>query len=171
MKVASHALACLALAGAATCAADEAARTAVKVTVPDEVGAEATARAAGDATAAAPVLMLEGVEVVPGEALTIRVLGPPPAGSDEGGELLGTAATVGSSGADPEEPLERMTLAVPLNEHGSRLVAAGGEVTLTLEVEGAPGRPPLALARAYFDTGGETGSTAADSDPVSDDQP
>lgn len=161
MNGAALALACLAVAAATTCAAgggeSNGGKKTVRVEVPAEVEAAAAARRAGDAAAATPVLMLEGLEVVPGEALTVRVLGPAPEGSEdeEGGEVLAVAATVGSSGADPSAPPERMTLALPFNDRGAHLVAAGGEVVLTLEVEGVPGRPELTFERAYFDEPGD----------------
>lgn len=88
-----------------------------------------------------------------GEGLTIEVVGPPEPGSSGPGPVLAVAAMVGLPQKEPVAPLQRMTLAVPLNEKASRLLAGKNEVRLTLQVEDSPGRPPLKFERAYFDTG------------------
>lgn len=154
MKGAGLTLVCLGFAAAANCAADGRSPRTVRLAVPPSVAGQAEAVAAGDSAPAAPVLMIEGLEVVPGEALTVRVLAPAEAGSDEEPRLLGTAATVGSIGADPEAPPERVTFAIPLDEAASRLLAGEDEVTLTLEgaVETGDRSGPreLTFERAYF---------------------
>lgn len=134
---------------ALACAADGTARTTIRLSVPPQVAAEAAARTSGDTEAPPPVLMLEGLEVGAGEGLTIRVLAPATAGS----KVLAEAGTVGEPQERPRQPLQRMTLAVPLDREASRLLADKREITLTLEVAYSPGRPPLQFERAYFDTG------------------
>ena len=133
------------------CAASGSAQTTLELTVPEVVAERAAARAAGDARAPTPVLMLEGVELAADEGLTIRVLGPRPDG-DEPPPVLAVIGAVGTS-APSQEPPQPVTLAVPLNDRASRLLAGRREITLTLEVEGDPERPPLRVERAYFDTG------------------
>lgn len=148
----------------------------VHLPVPARVAAQAASRAAGDATAAAPILMLEDLELGAGEGIEILVRAapePPTAatGHAEGEErqeraerpdrhppVLGAAGTVGKRQATHlAEPVERVTLAIALNDQASRLLAGKRSVTLTLEVEGNPGRPPLRFKRAYFEPG-ESGS-------------
>ena len=133
------------------------AETTVRLQVPKQVTAEAASRAAGNAASPAPILMLEGLELGAGEGIEILVLGPaePRAGSSRR-PLLGTAGMVGSPQARPAVPVERVTLAIALNDKASRLLARKHAVTLTLQVEGSPGRPPLRFKRAYFDTGGSS---------------
>ena len=135
------------------CAARPEAETTIRLAVPEQVAAEAASRAAGDAAAPPPILMLEDLEVGDGEGLTILVLGPAGPGSSKPRPILGVAATVGTPQKVPKAPLRRLTLAVPLNDKASRLLAGKNEVSLTLPVEDSPGRPPLKLKRAYFETG------------------
>lgn len=142
----------MAAAGVLMCAAQPDTRTTIRLTVPREVSAQAESRAAGNAISPPPILMLEDLEVGDGEGLTLLVLGPEP-GSEKPRPVLGQAATVGLPQKVPKEPLQKMTLAVPLNETASRLLAGKSEVSLTLEVEGSPGRSPLKFKRAYFDPG------------------
>ena len=130
-------------------AAAEAAETMMRLTVPKSVAAHAARRAAGDATATLPILMLEGVEMVPDEGLEITVLGPP--GETGGpGKILAVTGTVGSHRPTPRPPLQKVTLPVPLNDEAARLLSGRAEVTLTLRVAGRPGRPPLKFDRAFF---------------------
>ncbi|HEV8582510.1 MAG TPA: hypothetical protein VGX68_25880 [Thermoanaerobaculia bacterium] len=135
------------------CAARPDAETTIRLAVPKQVAAEAAARASGNAAAPPPVLMLENLEVGAGEGLTIQVLGPAEPGSSKPRPVLGVAATVGSPQRVPKAPLRRLTLAVPLNDKASRLLAGKSEVSLTLQVEESPGRPPLKFKRAYFEAG------------------
>ena len=135
------------------CAAEHGAETTVRLTVPKKVAAQAAARAAGDASSPPPVLMLEDVEVGAGEGLTLRVLGPAERGSPGSRPVLAMSGTVGSNQKAPPGPVQHMTLAVPLDEKASRLLKGKSEITLTLQVEGRPGRPALKFKRAYFDTG------------------
>lgn len=152
MKRVGRVLVWPAVAGALMCAANEGAQTTVRLTVPQQVATEAAARAAGDAASPPPILMLEGLEAGQGEGLTIQVLGPPEPGSSQP-SVLAVTGLVGPRQKEPAEPLQRMTLPVPLNEKASQLLAGKREVTLTLQVEDSPGRPPLKFERAYFDTG------------------
>jgi len=142
-----------AVAGALMCATNESAQTTVRLIVPQQVSAQAASRVAGEAASPSPILMLKGLEVGQGEGLTIEVVGPPEPGSSGPGPVLAVAAMVGLPQKEPVAPLQRMTLAVPLNEKASRLLAGKNEVRLTLQVEDSPGRPPLKFERAYFDTG------------------
>ncbi len=134
-------------------ASEPAARIKIPLTVPKRVAAEAASRAAGNAAAPSPVLMLEDVEVGAGEGLSILVLGPPEPGTSRPGPMLGVASTVGRPQKVPAAPLRHMTLAVPLNDQGSRLLAGKSQVNLVLELDNSPGRTPLKFKRAYFDTG------------------
>ena len=139
-------------------AAAPGAQVTIRLEVPKQVAAQAASRAAGNAAAPAPILMLEDLELGAGEGIEILVLGPAEpadrAGSPRPRPLLGTAGMVGERQARPAAPFERMTLAVALNDEASRLLAGRRSVTLTLQVDGSPGRPPLKFKRAYFDTGG-----------------
>lgn len=142
----------VAAASVLMCAAQPDTRTTIRLTVPPEVSAQAESRAAGDASSPPPILVLEDLEVGDEEGLTLLVLGPEP-GSEKPRPVLGQASTVGLPQETPKAPLRKMTLAVPLNETASRFLAGKGKVSLTLEVEGSPGRPPLKFKRAYFDPG------------------
>lgn len=143
----------MAAASVLMCAARPETRTTLRLTVPREVSAQAASRAAGDASAPPPILMLEDLEVGDGEGLTILVLGPSEPGSGKPRPVLGQAATVGLPQKVPKMPLQKMTLAVPLNDTALRLVVGKKKVELILEVEDSPGRSPLKFKRAYFDPG------------------
>jgi hypothetical protein len=95
------------------------------------------------------VLILEGVQLGEGEGVTIRVRGPSEPGAS--GPIVAVTSMVGRAQRSPRPPLQKVTLAVPLNERGTKLLAGRREVTLTLEVTNSPGRPPLAVARAFFE--------------------
>lgn len=129
--------------------------TTVTLQVPERVAAQAAARSAGEASAPAPILVLENVELPAGEALSIVVHGPPEPGSTRTGPELGRASMVGSHEKDPSAPPQRMTLVVPLGDEALRLLAGKREVTLTLKVEDGRGRSVPAFERAYFDRGEE----------------
>ena len=116
----------------------------VEVTVPPSVSAQAAARLSGDASAPAPVLVLDGVELGQGEGIAIRVLGAPE------GPVLGSAATVGQRQSRPAGPMVRQTLIVPLNDRSLELIAGKSSIVLFLRVESAPERPPLEIDRIYF---------------------
>jgi hypothetical protein len=139
-----------ALAAVLAPAAVGAGETTVRVMVPDEVAGRAARRAAGDATASVPILILEGVEIGDAEGLTIRILGPPEPGSPTPGPVLAVASMVGRAQATPRSPLQKVTLAVPLNDRASKVLAGRSEVTLTLKVTNSPGRPPVKVDRAFF---------------------
>lgn len=137
------------VAGILASAAAEAAEMTLRLTVPKSVAAHAARRAAGDASAPPPILILEGVEVAPDEGLEITVLGPP--GETSGsGKILAVTGMVGSLQGTPRPPLQKVTLPVPLNDEAARLLAGRREVTLTLRVSDRPGRPPLKFDRAFF---------------------
>jgi hypothetical protein len=153
MRRAAEALLWATVASVLMCAAQPSAETTVRLKVPKQVAAQQTARAAGNASAPSPVLMLEDVEVGADEGLTIQILGPAKPGSSEPRPVLGVAATVGQPQKVLKGPVRRMTLAVPLNDKASRLLAGKSEVTLVLQVEDSAGRPPLKFKRAYFDGG------------------
>lgn len=155
MRSLRRALLLLAVIGACMCAADDDAIVTVSVTVPKPVAAQAGARLAGDTHAPTPILMLQDLEVGAGEGLTVHVLGPREPGSGKPGTLLAVASLVGSRQRSLAEPRKRMTMAVPLNDEGTRLVKGHSEVVLTLQVLGSPGRPALKFTRAYFDEGAE----------------
>lgn len=153
MRYAGPVLLGMAAASVLMCAAQTENRTTLQLAVPREVSAQAASRAAGDASSPPPILVLEDVEVGHDEGLTILVLGPAEPGSSEPRPILGQAATVGLPQKALKTPLQKMTLAVPLNEKALRLVAGKSKVSLTLEVGDSPGRPPLKFKRAYFDPG------------------
>ena len=121
--------------------------TSVRLTVPSRVAAEAARRAAGDGSAAPPILVLEGVEVASDEGLEITVLGPPREGGGPG-PILGSTAMVGS----PQGPrvTRKFTLPIPLNDEGAKLVAGRSEVALTLRTAGRREPTPLKFDRASF---------------------
>ncbi len=123
--------------------------TTITVTVPKDIAGRAARRLAGDATASIPILMLEGLEVGFKEGLTIRVLGP---ASREGEPrpVLAVTSIVGKSQTEPLEPLQKMTLTVPLNERALSHLAGRQSVTLILQIANSPGRPPVKVERAYF---------------------
>jgi hypothetical protein len=126
--------------------------TKLHLTVPKQVSSDAAARAAGDAHASPPILMLEGVEISYNEGLTIKVLGPPEPGSDEPTVLAVTGMVGGQK--NPNAPPQKFTLAVPLNDKASQLLEKRNEIDLTLQVEDNENRAPLKLDRAYFATKG-----------------
>src|SRR5262249_13578532 len=103
-----------------------------------------------DATAAAPILILDGVEVGQGEGVTISVLSAPPDQSTPP-LVLAVTGVVGRSQSVPVEPLSKMKLVVPLNERAAGVLAGKSSVTLTLRLKNA-NRPPLRVERAYFST-------------------
>ncbi|HEX4966038.1 MAG TPA: hypothetical protein VF173_34830 [Thermoanaerobaculia bacterium] len=153
MKRALHLPVWAAVAAVVMCAADHTgAETTVRLTVPKQVAAHAASRAAGEALSPPPILMLEGLEVGSGEGLTIQVLGPAGPGASKPRPVLAVSGLVGSQRQVAGAPNRVMTLAIPLNDVASRLIAGKSEITLTLQVEGKPGRPPLKFKRAFFDT-------------------
>lgn len=124
-----------------TCAAAESGmETTIRLKIPTQTSADAASRGRGHATAAAPILILEDVELGDAESVRIDVLGPADAKSRKR-PFLGSAAMVG---VGPP----RQTLVIPLNDAGSRLVAGRKEVTLMLRLTN--GRR-LKYKRAYFD--------------------
>jgi hypothetical protein len=133
------------------CAAEPKSEMTLRLQVPANVASRANARASGDASAPTPVLMLEDVELIVGERVTIDVLGP---ADEQSGErpFLGSAATVGQEPTNPPRT-ELMTLVVPLNDIGAQLVAGKKEIALTLRLRGDAKRAPLKLKRAYFHAG------------------
>lgn len=139
----------IALTGIVVSAAAHTADTTLRLTVPKSVAAHAARRAAGDATASLPLLILEGVRMGPDEGLEITVLGPP---DETGGpsKILAVTGTVGSPQATPRPPPQKVTLPVPLNDEAAKLLAGRDEITLTLRVAGRPGRSPLEFDRAFF---------------------
>jgi hypothetical protein len=136
--------------------------TTVRLEVPKQVADHAAARITGNAAAPAPILVLEDLELGAGEGIEILVLGPVERqpGSPATRPLLGTAGMVGRPQARPAAPLEHVTLPIALNDRASRLLAGKRAVTLTLQVDGSPGRPPLRFKRAYFDPGGAVRASA-----------
>ncbi len=97
--------------------------------------------------ASAPVLMLEGLEVVAGERMTIEVLGPPDP-QTKAQPVLAVSGLVGSNQRTGAAPIETMNLVVPLNDKASRLLSNSEEITLTLRLRS--GRHPLKWKRAYL---------------------
>jgi len=97
--------------------------------------------------ASAPVLMLEGLEVVAGERMTIEVLGPPDP-KTKVQPVLAVSGLVGSNQRTGAAPVETMDLVIPLNDRASRLLAQREEITLTLRLRN--GRHPLKWKRAYL---------------------
>jgi hypothetical protein len=94
---------------------------------------------------AIPILHLEDVEIGAGEGLTIDVY------DENKRTILGVAALIGERQAQLQEPRERMTLVIPLNEAGSRAVDGKNHVVLHLVLRDSPGREPLQLRRALFE--------------------
>ena len=135
------------------CAAEPKAETTLRLAVPKKVAGEAAARMAGNALSPPPILMLEDVELGSGEGLTIRVLGPAEPGSPKPRPVFAESGMVGSRQKVLEAPIQKTTLAVPLNDEASHLLKDKTEVTLILQIDGSPGRPPLKLKRAYFSLG------------------
>jgi hypothetical protein len=121
----------------------EAGTVTLRLQVPSNVARHAKARARGDAASPTPVLVLRNLVVGAGEGFTLEVFGP-------GGERLAVSGLVGQRQAVPAQPVERMTLVVPLNDAGSRLLSERTEVTLTLRLRDNPDRPALDLERAYL---------------------
>jgi hypothetical protein len=113
--------------------------------VPSQVAEAAARRAAGDAQAPPPILMLQGLETGANESLTIRVLG-------ESGPVLAVTGLVGTPGAtENSAPLQKTNLPVPLNDRAAKLLAGKSEITLVLQVESnkAP-RKSLKIDRVFF---------------------
>ncbi len=141
-----------AVAGVLASSVAGAADTTLRVIVPHDVSAQAARRAAGDPTASPAVLILEGVELGEGEGVTIRVRGPSAPGSSAKGPIVAVTGMVGRAQRSPQPPLQKVTLAVPLNERGTQLLVGRTEVVLSVEVTNSPGRPPLRVGRAFFET-------------------
>lgn len=120
----------------------------LRLQVPRDVANHAAARARGDASSPPPVLVLRNAVVGAGEGFTLEVVGPD-------GELLAVSGLVGQRQSELARPVERMTLVIPLNDDGARLVSGRDEVTLGLRFRDSPGRPPLEHERAYFQSGTE----------------
>jgi hypothetical protein len=128
---------------AATEKKKEADAVTLRLTIPREVAGHAAARTRGDASSPPPILVLQNAVVGAGEGLTLEVLGPD-------GAVLAVSGLVGERQATLAQPVERMTLVVPLNDEGSRLLNGRTEVTLTLHLRDSPGRPALDMERAFF---------------------
>lgn len=137
------AIAAVALALTCTVADEPRGEMTILLDVPREVAEHAAARTRGDASSPPPILVLEKLVVGAGEGFTLEVFS-----ADE--TLLAVSGVVGPRQTELAEPVERMTLVVPLNDEGSRLVAGRSEITLTLRLRDSPGRPPLQFERVYF---------------------
>lgn len=122
--------------------------TTLRLTVPPSVASHAARRASGDATARLPILVLEGVEEAPDEALEITVLGPP--GEAGSPRVLAVTGSVGSFEGTSRRPVQKVRLIVPLNEEAAKLLAGRDEVTLTLRVADGAKRRALKFERAFF---------------------
>lgn len=139
---------CSALAGVLMSGPSErGGETKLRLEVPKTVAEQASQRTGGDAHASPPILMLEGLELGYNEGLTITVLGPPQSGSSQPGPILAVSGMVGQPQKTLKTPLQKTTLAIPLNDKASQLLVGRREVTLILKSEG---RPPLKVDRAYF---------------------
>lgn len=136
-------IAAVALALTCTVADEPRGEMTIRLDVPREVAEHAAARTRGDASSPPPILVLEKLVVGAGEGFTLEIYG-----TDE--TLLAVSGLVGPRQAELAEPVERMTIVVPLNDEGSRLVAGRSEIELTLRLRDSPGRPPLQFERAYF---------------------
>ena len=121
----------------------------ITVDVPRAVADWAARRAGGDSSAAAPVLMLEGVRLRLGERLTIRVLDPAGPDTPDGGNILGTASMVGAAQAPPADAT-KVDLAIPLNDKSAPHLAKPGRVSLRLRIERRGESGELEFDRAYF---------------------
>lgn len=145
----------LALMAIATCGGERAEDLLrIDLEVPAEISRRAEARAAGDAAAPTPVLLLEDVEIGTGERLSLQLVDPD---ADPTNDLwlLAQATTVGTGDGSYGPPIQPTTLVFPLNERGCRLLAGKLRIRLALRVEATGERPPLRYARARFDTDGD----------------
>lgn len=115
----------------------------LRLTVPREVASHAAKRMRGDASAPPPILVLQNLVVGAGEGFELVVAGPE-------GETLAVSGLVGERQSTLAQPVDRMTLVVPLNDDGARLVSEKTEVTLTLRVSDSPGRPRLEFEKAFM---------------------
>jgi hypothetical protein len=150
MKIVAALLYC-GLAFALMAGPDDSKATKLHITVPKQVSSNAAARAAGDAHASTPVLMLEGIQVSDNQPLTITVLGPPEPGSTED-TVLAVTGMVGSLQKNANAPPQKFTLPVPLNDKASELLQDRSEIDLKIRVD--QGRAPLKIDRAFFATKG-----------------
>jgi len=138
------------LAGVLMCGPSESSETKLHLVVPKILSEQAARRLAGEADAPSPVLILEGVQVVMNQGLTIDVLGEPKRGSSRPGPLLAVAGVVAQEPPESaNSAVHKITITVPLNEKAAELLARQSQVTLTLKVEG---EGKIKLDRAYFDT-------------------
>lgn len=129
---------------ALTCTAAEPRREmTIRLDVPGEVAEQAAARTRGDASSPPPIVVFEKLVIGAGEGFTLEIYS-----ADD--TLLAVSGLVGPRQAELVEPVERMTVVVPLNDEGSRLVAGRSEITLTLRLRDSPGRPPLQFERVYL---------------------
>lgn len=121
------------------------------VGVPQDVAALAARRAAGDAAAPSAVLMLHGLEFGANEGFKIEVLGEPRTGASP--VTWGATALVGGPQRTPQSPLQKIDLAVPLNDAATQLLAKRSDVTLILRFEHTdPDRPPVKVDSVFFST-------------------
>jgi hypothetical protein len=121
----------------------------LRLTVPKDVAAQAARRAAGDAAAPAPVLMLHRLEFGANEGFKIEVLGE----SRSGAPLvtLAMTAVVGHPQRTPQPPLRKIDLPIPLNEAAAQLLANRSEVTIILRFRHIhPERPPVKIDSVFF---------------------
>lgn len=103
----------------------------IELSIPQSVSQWAAAKMRGEHGAPTPVLWLEGIEVGADEGLRLEVVR---VGHREEQPILGSAATVGMPQDTPREPVESMTLVIPLTEAAAELLVDREEVVLVLRV-------------------------------------
>jgi hypothetical protein len=121
----------------------------VRVEVPKELSERA---ARHTETWTPPILILQGIETGYGEGLSFQVLGQSNDKGSAGHLVLAETGIVGQKQTVLRKPLQKINLTVPLNEKSIPFLADQKEVTLTLKINDAKGRPVLKVARAYFQT-------------------
>ena len=122
-----------AFSGGTICAPGKKCEVELRLTVPDAVSQQAARRAAGDATAPPPILMLQGLEFG-ADGFDIEVRAKSDSGFSKPGVVVGSSAIVGSTQPAMPTIRRKINLPVPLNDRASAMLASRNEINLTLKI-------------------------------------
>jgi hypothetical protein len=122
--------------------------TKLRVAVPHQISERASAVLAGRAPEFTPILMLTGLEVGEAEGLTFEVRAASARDSSESGPVLAVSGLEGRRQENPQDPVRKMDLPVPLNHKALEFLAGKKEVTFLLRLRNAGARPPLRVDHA-----------------------
>ena len=132
------------------CAPGKKCEVELRLKVPDGVSHQAARRAAGEATAPPPILILQGLEFG-ADGFNIELLANLDSGSSEHGVIVGNSAVVGSTQSPMPPVRSKLNLIVPLNDRGAALLANRREISLTLRIMPVGDlRDPITLETVFF---------------------